>query len=64
MSDGRLLAPQEAEGVVDKLIDQFGLGALPPVRVVAIADGTWQVRWDRSQRIVAPMSMEASCPAY
>ena len=59
MSESRLLTPQEAEGVVDKLIDQFGLGALPPVRVVATADGMWHVQWDRSQRTVAPMNMEA-----
>lgn len=56
MNDGRLLTPREAEGVVEERIEQFGLGALPHVEVAELADGTWRVRWEHLERIVAPMT--------
>ncbi len=59
MSEKPLLTPREAELVVEERIERFGLGALPHVSVTALADGTWQVRWDHLARIVAPMTPEA-----
>jgi hypothetical protein len=59
MSAIRLLAPHEAEAVVDDLIQQFGLGALPHVEVTERSDGSWHVRWDDVERDVDPMSLDA-----
>jgi hypothetical protein len=59
MSEIRTLTPQEAEAVVEQRIEQFGLGALPSVRVMSEADGMWRVRWDDMERSVAPMGMDS-----
>ncbi len=59
MSEGQLLTPREAEAVVEERIERFGLGALPRVSVTALPDGTWQVRWEHLERMVAPMTPEA-----
>lgn len=56
MSPSRLLTPQQAEAVVEERIEQFGLGALPKVKVTEGPDRKWQVRWDDFERIVAPMT--------
>lgn len=61
MSEVRLLTPQEAQAVVEDRIEQFGLGALPPVDVALLADGSWRVRWEHLERNVAPMTMDAWC---
>ena len=59
MSEIGLLSPQEAEAVVDGRIEQFGLGALPHVSVVASTDGSWRIRWEHQERTATPMTMEA-----
>jgi hypothetical protein len=59
MGEKSTLTPREAEAVVEDRIERFGLGALPSVSVTALADGTWRVRWDRLERVVAPMTQEA-----
>jgi hypothetical protein len=59
MSERPVLTPPEAEAVVDDRIENFGLGALPKVRITERADGLWHVRWDRRESIVAPMTPEA-----
>jgi hypothetical protein len=59
MDENRVLTPREAETVVEDRIEDFGLGALPRVSVTALTDGTWRVRWEHLERVVAPMS-EAS----
>lgn len=56
MDEQRLLTPREAESVVQERIEQFGLGALPPVSVSTVADGGWWVRWEDLERTVAPMT--------
>jgi hypothetical protein len=56
MDDDRLLTPRDAEAVVEERIEQFGLGAVPRVEVTATDEGTWRVRWDQMERVVAPMS--------
>lgn len=61
MSDSRLLTPHEAEAVVDDRIQQFGLSALPPVRVTELGDGSWRVRWEHRERVVTPMTRDAWC---
>jgi hypothetical protein len=61
MSDARLLNAREAEAVVEDRIEQFGLGALPPVGVTELADGSWRVSWERCESTVAPMTMDAWC---
>jgi hypothetical protein len=55
--DGRdiPLTPREAEQVVEERIEQFGLGALPEVRVISLADGSWRVHWDEFERVIAPL---------
>ncbi len=58
MDQQRLLTPREAEYVVQERIEQFGLGALPPVSVTAVADDGWRVRWEHLERTVAPMTQE------
>jgi hypothetical protein len=59
MDDKPFLTPREAEAVVMERIEQFGTSALPRVDVSELADGTWQVRWEHIERIVAPMTREA-----
>jgi hypothetical protein len=58
MNESRRLTPREAEAVIDERIEQFGLGALPRVSVDALDDGNWRVRWEHSERTVAPMTFE------
>lgn len=57
--ESRRLTPPEAEAVIDELIEQFGLGALPRVVVEALPDGRWHVHWDHQHRTVAPMDAAA-----
>jgi len=59
MNADRLLAASEAEAVVEERIEQFGLGALPRVRVSEMTRGTWRVRWGYHDCIVAAMTAEA-----
>jgi hypothetical protein len=59
MSDRSALSPREAEAVVEDRIERFGLGALPRVSVTELPDGTWRVRWEHLERVVAPMTQEA-----
>jgi len=59
MDDSPILTPREAEAVVMERIEQFGTSALPRVDVSELADGTWRVRWEHIDRIVAPMTREA-----
>ena len=59
MDHSPLLTPREAEEVVMERIEQFGTSALPRVDVSELADGTWRVRWEHLERIVAPMTREA-----
>jgi hypothetical protein len=58
MGERPLLTPSEAEHVVEKRIEQFGLGAMPRVSVTATADATWCVRWEHVERTVAAMTMD------
>jgi len=51
-----LLTTQEAEAVIERRIEQFGLGALPRVRVTGLADGRWHVSWNRIEHTVPAMS--------
>lgn len=55
----RVLTSREAEAVVQRRIERFGLDALPRVRVAEIAGGKWRVTWDDLERTVAPMNDEA-----
>ena len=59
MSEGGVLTPQEAEALVDNLIDQFGPGSIPHVSVIALADGRWHVMWEHMQQVVAPMNLDS-----
>ena len=61
MNEDRVLTPREAQAVVEDRIEQFGLGALPPLEVALLADGWWRVRWEHLERTVAPMTMDAWC---
>lgn len=59
MKENRVLATYEAEAVVENLIEQFGLSALPKIRVVELANGAWQVRWMDQERTLEPMTRDA-----
>lgn len=59
MSENRLLTSREAEAVIEERIEQFGLGALPRVKVTNRADGRWQVCWDHIEHTVEPMANDA-----
>ncbi len=59
MTRKRTLSPPEAEAVVEERIQQFGLGVLPHAAVAANDDGTWRVRWQHLERVVAPMDLGA-----
>jgi hypothetical protein len=59
MSTSRLLTPREAEAVVEDRIEAFGLGALPRVHVIELADGTWRVQWEHLERTVPAMTDDA-----
>jgi len=59
MNDRRALSPQEAEAVVARRIEMFGLGALPTVTVIGDPDGSWHVGWNSVERTVAPMGLDA-----
>jgi hypothetical protein len=61
MSESHSLTPKEAESVIADRIEQFGLGALPPVAVTELDDGRWLVRWEHLERTVAPMDRDAWC---
>jgi len=50
------LTPREAEAVVDRRIEEFGLNALPRVSVTEQSDGRWEVRWNQIEHTVAPMT--------
>jgi hypothetical protein len=52
-----LLTPQQAQAVVSDRIDEFGLGALPSVRVDPRADGHWRITWTTHVALCPPMSM-------
>ena len=52
----RLLTTREAEAIVERRIEKFGLGALPRVRVTERSDGRWQVRWNQIEHTVAAMT--------
>ena len=58
MDTDHLLAPSQAQAVVDDRIERCGTGALPRVSVDVLDDGTWRVRWDHLEQIVAPMNQD------
>jgi hypothetical protein len=41
------------------LIEDFGLGALPRVRVARTDGGQWDIRWEQHHYVEAPMSAPA-----
>jgi hypothetical protein len=58
MAEARLLTPREAEAVIEERIESFGLGVLPRVFVAEQPDGSWRVRWDHLELVVAPMTYD------
>lgn len=52
----RKLNPAQAEAVVDDLIQTYGLGAYPKVKVSALPSGDWEVRWDGRSMTTEPMT--------
>lgn len=53
MAQAEKLTAEQAEGVVDELIERFGPGAYPKVSVTEVAQGTWRIRW-RAMDVEAP----------
>ena len=52
----RTLTPEEAQDVVAQRIQEFGLSALPPVKVIATERGQWQISWAQFRRLERPMT--------
>jgi hypothetical protein len=50
------LTAAQAEGIVDELIEAFGLGAYPKVSVTEVAPGRWRIRWRSMEAEVAEMA--------
>lgn len=59
MEQAETLTAQQAEGIVDELIEMFGPGAYPKVKVTEVADGTWRVQWRLMEVEVRAMTVEA-----
>ena len=53
--EGKLSAEQ-AEGVVEELIEQFGPGAYPKVTVEEVEDHKWRIQWREMETIAPPMT--------
>lgn len=53
--DEAILTPAQAEAVVADRIEDFGLDALPRVRVRPLADGSWRVSWTTHVASCRPM---------
>lgn len=51
-----ILTPGEAEAIVERRIERFGLGALPRVWVSELEDSRWRVRWNEIERTVPAMT--------
>jgi hypothetical protein len=49
------LSPEQAQRLVEELLNQFGLGAIPQVRVSRLADGEWQIKYNTSTYVHPPM---------
>jgi hypothetical protein len=43
--DKERLSAAQAQGIVDELIEAFGLGAYPKVTVSEVAPGRWRISW-------------------
>lgn len=50
------LTAEEAEGVVDQLIAQFGHGAYPKVTVAEVSPSKWRIQWREMETESEPMS--------
>lgn len=50
------LSPEQAQRLVEELLNQYGLGAIPKVRVAMLADGDWQIRYNSVTHVHAPMT--------
>ncbi|MEN9577774.1 MAG: hypothetical protein RJA70_783 [Pseudomonadota bacterium] len=50
------LTAEEAEGVVDQLIEQFGHGSYPKVSVAEVSPSKWRIQWRDMQMESVPMS--------
>ncbi len=61
MPERSAISPSDAEAVVEQRIEAFGTGSLPHVDVAELGDGTWRVRWDHREQVVAPMNRTEWC---
>lgn len=53
MADTERLTAQQAEAVVDELIETYGLGAYPKVVVTETTPGRWRIQW-RAMEVETP----------
>jgi hypothetical protein len=49
------LSPEQAQRLVEELSNQYGLGAIPRVYVARLADGDWQIKYNKFVQVHAPM---------
>ena len=52
------LSADQAQEFVEQLNNQFGLGALPEVKVLTSADGTWRIQWEEAEEHSKPMTAQ------
>jgi len=50
------LSTEQAERLVEELLNQYGLGSIPQVRVARLADGDWQIKYNKVTFVHPPMS--------
>lgn len=50
------LSADQAQEYVEQLNNQFGLGALPTVKVLSSPDGGWRIQWDEAEEHSKPMT--------
>lgn len=51
-----LLKAEQAQDFVENLINQYGLGALPSLKVLETPDGKWRIQWDDVEEQHKPMT--------
>jgi hypothetical protein len=56
MLQSKLLSPEQAQRLVEELLNQYGLGAIPQIRVARLADGDWQIKYNSVTHVHAPMN--------
>jgi hypothetical protein len=52
------LSAEQAQDFVEQFNNQFGMGALPEVRILTADDGSWMIQWADAEEHHKPMNAE------